>query len=253
MHIDLSSALGYNRRAAIIRQLRSSLGIMSEAFVLEARKREVVGKKVKLLRAKGEIPAVVYGPKQDPVKIAVSWLDLRPVLRDAGGTNLIEINVDGDKYMTLARIVDRHPVYPDRVLHVDFYAVDMAATIVTSVPVILDNQAETEERIEARIVLDLPGVEVESLPSAIPSQIVVDVSVLEEIGDQITVADLPVIEGVSYFADPETLVVRTAHIGSLPEEEEEEEGEEDLEFMGDEMAEPEVISRGKQEDEDEEE
>lgn len=223
---------------------------MSEAFVLEAQKREIVGKKVKQLRAKGEIPAVVYGPKQQPMNITVEWAQLRPVLRDAGGTNLIEVTVDGNKFMTLVRDVHRHPVYHNRVLHVDFYAVDLTETLVTPVPVVLINQEETEERIEGRIILDLPSLEVECLPGSIPSEITIDVSGLQEIGDQITVADLPLIEGVNYYTDSETLVVRTAHLGSLPEEEEEEEGEE-MEFLDEEMAEPEVIARGKQEEEEE--
>lgn len=220
---------------------------MSDVYTLEAQQRDTIGKRVRQLRAQGQIPAVIYGPKQEPVHISIEWPVLRRTLLDAGGTNIVEVNVDGNMYSVLIREVDRHPVRRD-VLHVDFYAVDLTALLVTSIPVTLINDREATERLTGRIILDLTAIEVESLPTNIPESIIVDAAVLEEIGDMITVADLTAPEGVSIVTDETMLVVRTAHFGSI-EEEEEEEVEEGLEEEG---AEPEVIGRGREDEEDEE-
>ncbi len=219
---------------------------MSDVYVLEANQREITGKQVRQLRANGQIPAVIYGPKQAPVSIAIEWPNLRKTLLDAGGTNIVEVKVADKTYPVLIRQVDRHPV-KHNVLHVDFYAVDLEARLVTSIPVTLINDREVAERIGGRIVLDLTAIDVESLPTNIPEAIVVDANMLNEIGDMITVADLEAPEGVSIVTDETALVVRTAHYAAV--EEEEVESEEELD---DDAAEPEVIGRGR-EDEDEEE
>ena len=219
---------------------------MSDVYALEAKQRDIIGKKVRWLRANGQVPAVIYGPKQEPVHISIEWTQLRRTLLDAGGTNIVEIEVDGTTYPVLIREVDRHPVRRD-VLHVDFYAVDLTVRLVTSIPVTLINDKETAERLTGRIILDLTAIDVESLPGNIPESIIVDASVLQEIGDMITVADLSAPEGVSIVTDDTMLVARTAHYAA-EEEEEEEEVEEGLE--GD-ASEPEVIGRGREDEEDE--
>lgn len=220
---------------------------MSDVYVLEASQREITGKRVRQLRANGQVPAVIYGPKQEPVSIAIEWPQLRKTLLDAGGTNIVEVKVDNNTYPVLIRQVDRHPVKRN-VLHVDFYAVDLEARLVTSIPVTLINDREVAERIGGRIILDLTAIDVESLPTNIPEAIIVDANMLNEIGDMITVTDLEAPEGVSIVTDETALVVRTAHFAAV-EEEEEIEGEEELD--GD-ASEPEVIGRGREDEDDEE-
>ncbi len=221
---------------------------MSETFVLEVNNRDIIGKKVRQLRAQGIIPAVIYGPTHEPVQISVPWVELRPVLSAAGGTQLIDLKLNDENITTLVRAVDRHPVYQERVLHVDFYAVNLKQVITTNVPLTMVNDEETGIRITGRIVLDITSIEIETLPANIPSEIIVDVSVFQEVGDNLTVADLPQLEGVTYLLDDTTTVVRTAHFSRV-EEEEEEEGEEVEEI--EEGAEPELVTRRKEEFDDE--
>jgi large subunit ribosomal protein L25 len=218
---------------------------MSEVFALEAQQRDVIGKKVRRLRASGQIPAVIYGPKQEPVHISIEWTQLRKTLLDAGGTHIVEIKVDGTTYPVLIREVDRHPVRRN-VQHVDFYAVDVTVRLVTSIPVTMINDKETAERLTGRIILDLTAIDVESLPGNIPESIIVDASMLQEMGDLITVADLSAPEGVSIVTDGTMLVARTAHYSAAVEEETEE-LEEGLE--GD-ASQPEVIGRGREDEDD---
>lgn len=214
---------------------------MTQTFVLEANKREVIGKQVRQLRAQGRIPAVVYGPQREPVHIVVDWPKLRSVLADAGSTHLVEVKVGNDSYTTLIREVDRHPIRHEVVLHVDFYAVNLQATLVTSVPIVLLNDAKTASRLNVQVIHEALTVEVECLPTSIPEQIQLDVAVLKKAGDSLTVGDLPKIEGVSYIDDPDTVIVRTAYISSATDVEE----EEDTSNMS---VEPEIISRRKKVD-----
>src|SRR5512143_2843210 len=97
---------------------------MSETYKLDATHREIVGKHVKQYRQAGQIPAVVYGPTFEPVKLFVNEAELRHVLAHAAGTHLIELSIDGSPVTTLAREVQRHPI-KGSILHVDFYHVAM--------------------------------------------------------------------------------------------------------------------------------
>ncbi len=215
---------------------------MSEAVVLQAEPREVIGKQVKQLRAVGQIPGVIYGPSQSPVHIMMDWPQLRAVLIRAGGTNLVDVKVQDQTYTTLIRVVDRHPVRRD-VLHVDFYAVNLNETIISNIAIELINVESTQLRLRGQVVQEAPTIEVESLPSDIPSKLLVDVSVLKAIGDMIHVSDLPTLEKVTFASDPHMVVVRSVYEGGQGE------GEEVAGEGG--PAEPERITR-KKEDFDEE-
>ena len=219
----------------------------NERFELTAQPREIVGKKVKQLRAKGEIPAIIYGKTQEPVAVQIPWSNLRVALLESGGTGLIDVNVGSETYTTLVRVVDRHPVRQDIVLHVDFYAVNLTEKLVSTVPVHMINGEATSLRINGRVIFEATSIEVECLPTNIPDVIEVDTSVITEVGQSILVSDLPKIEDVDYITDPDTPIVRTDYFQAEPTDGSAE-GDEDGMGTG---AEPEVIARGR-EDEDEE-
>lgn len=222
---------------------------MNERYVLEASARDIVGKKVKQLRAQGRIPGVIYGKTQEPVHVEMDWPNLRVALLEAGGSHLVDVKLPNETYTTLIRVVDRHPVRRHQVLHVDFYAVNLKEKLVSSIPLVLVGMDEARSHFEGRIVQDIITLDVESLPSDIPEEILVDVRGLKKIGEVITVADLPVIEGVTFVDEPETIVIRTDHLRVVETTTTDDEEEETT--FGDTSHEPEVISRGKdEEDED---
>lgn len=220
----------------------------NERYALSAQARTLVGKKVKQLRANGEIPAVIYGKTQEPVHVQIPWPDLRVALLEAGGTGLVDVNVGGETYTTLVRVVDRDPVRQDVVLHVDFYAVNLKEKLVSTVPLSMINSEETALRIGGRVIFETTSIEVECLPTNIPDEIVIDTSVLEEIGQSILVSDLAEIEGVEFVTDADTPIIRTDYLRA---EVEEETAEEELQEGIEEGAEPEVIARGKEDEEEE--
>ncbi len=215
---------------------------MTDIIVLEASKRELTGKQVKQIRAQGVIPGVLYGPAFDALPLQIEWLALRPALREAGGSALIELNVDGEKHRALVRDVQRDPIRGN-VLHIDFYRVRMDVAIRTDVPLVLIGDASVVEEAGAVVNQEMNAITVECLPGSLPAQIEVDVSHLKDVGDTIVVAELPAFEGVTYLADGAEAVVSTQYLARTEEEEEEE-----LEVAIDEGAEPELIRREDEEE-----
>ena len=219
---------------------------MADHFVLNAQSRNLAGKRAKQLRNDGIIPAVIYG-QGDNLSIQVDNLPLRRVIREAGMTSLIDIDLDGDKRTVLAKAVQTHLTRGD-LIHVDFYEVDMKTKLVVEASLVTKGIAAPVSEGLGSTSLTLYNVEIECLPDNLISEIEVDLSLIEMPEDMIYFRDLDIPPGVTLLADADTVVARFEYL--LAEEEEEEE-EEDLLFA-DAADEVEVIGRGKSEEEEEE-
>ena len=216
-----------------------------EEIVLEAKKRTRIGKKVKALRREGGLPAIIYGGNVTPIPITLDAHDARLVLSGVTSSHMIVIDVDGDRLNVLVRDRQREPIR-GHLLHVDFLAVSLTETLRTNVMVELVGDSPAVKEYGFNLVSGLEALEVESLPQNLPERFVVDVSILREIGDAIYVRDLELPSDVEILTDPdEVLAIVTAPAAEEAEEEAEEEVEE-LEY-GEEG--PEVIERGKAEEE----
>ncbi|MDH4135604.1 MAG: 50S ribosomal protein L25 [Anaerolineae bacterium] len=214
-----------------------------EQFELKAEKRTIIGKKVKGLRREGLIPAVLYGPKTEPIPIQCYERELQHVLARAGGTNMISVRI-GKAHkpkMALARGVQRD-VITGELCHVDFYQVVMTETVKTEVNIILSGEPPAVQQKEFMLLQGTDSVEVECLPGDLIHSIEVDLSTLLEIDDAIYVKDLQVPDNVTILTDGDELV---AKIQRLRLAEEEEEVEEEMVEMAPE--EVEVIAKGKEE------
>lgn len=211
---------------------------MAERMNISAEPRQVIGKQVKQLRRSGWIPAVIYG-RGEPVHIQLENLTLRRVLRAAGTSNLIDIALDKGKRTVLARQIQKHP-YRDELLHVDFLEVNLREKITAEAQLTGTGEAVPESEGLGTVTLLLHSVEIEALPDNLVAEIPVDFSRIQTPDDMIHVGDLVAPDGVTILTDPETIVARFEFARA-----EEEEAAEGLE----ESAEPEVIGRGKQDEE----
>jgi large subunit ribosomal protein L25 len=217
---------------------------MAETIVLEATKRAVIGKQVKQLRAQGIIPGVLYGPAIDAVPLQIDWVTLRPTLREVGGSQIIELSIDGEPYNTLVRAVHRDPIRGD-VLHIDFYRVRMDVAIRTEVPIVLVGDTEALEGKGGVLTHEMMSIEVECLPGDLPAEIEVDISVLTKIGDIILAENLPQLPGVIYHANPDDVVISTSYLERRVEAEKEEEEV----LLHEDLEEPALIRRREEEGE----
>lgn len=209
-----------------------------EEIVLTAVRRDVIGKQVKALRREGKLPAVIYGHKVQPLPILLDFRDASKALTGLSPSALVRLEVDGEPYHTLVREKQRNYIL-GTIIHVDFLAVSMEEKLRTSVLVEIDGEAPAIKAYNALLVEGASQLEIECLPMDLVPSIVVDVSGLAEIGDSIYVRDLVVSDKIEILDDPDTMLVTVVR----PEEEAEEAEE------GDE-AEPEVLERGKKEEED---
>lgn len=212
---------------------------------LNANPRSLTGRKVRRLRPEGIVPVVIYGGSDPPRNAQVEVTEFERVLRDGGNSQLVKLEMEGEDYNVLVREIQRHPVRHN-LLHADFYTVNMTETQQVSVPLVTVGA----QVVDADLVMVQPmdSVEIEALPADIPAHIEVDVSRLETPeSPPITVADLPSIPGVTYISDADEPICSLILSRAAVSEEELEEEEELL----DADVEPEVIGRGRDEEEEE--
>ncbi len=180
------------------------------------------------LRRAGQVPAVVYGLGADPVSISVPALELAHVLAGESGANtLINLDVNGERVLTLARQIHRHPTRGEFV-HVDFVRIRRDVAVSADIPVNLTGEPKGVK--DGGLLEQLLfSVAIEAMPGNIPVSIDHDITDLE-IGDQVLVGGLALPDGVTSPMDEAQVVVqvtaRRSAAGRPGAEGEEGEGEE---------------------------
>lgn len=215
---------------------------MAETYTIDAQARTITGKKVSQLRTQGLVPAIIYGTKIEPISVQIPYRALELTLLKAGGTHLIDVNVDGTPQTVLARSVQRD-VIKGTILHVDFLAIDKTVKIITQIPVHFVGESPVVTSRIGVIQHDLNTLHIEALPGDLIDHVDVDISGLASIGDTVHVKDLTLPSGVTVQEDAEMVVVRVAAPRVVVEEE-----PTDTEAAA---SEPEVISKGKADEEEE--
>jgi large subunit ribosomal protein L25 len=220
-------------------------------IVIDANKRSLTGKKVKILRNEGKLPAVIYGFNLDATPIMLDAREASKILSTVSSSTLISMKIDGERHAVLVRERQRD-VLKGNLLHVDFQAVSLTETVRAKVRISVEGESPAIGEFGALIVTGLEELEIECLPNDLLELIVVDISGLEKVGDAIFVKDIDFPEGITSLDDPETMVAVVTMPAAEPVEEEVEEEEIDEEYGL--PAEPEVIERGEpREDEEVEE
>ena len=218
-----------------------------DKIVINASKREVIGKKVGALRREGKLPAVIYGKGIDPTPITLDLREASKILSTLTSSSILTLNVDGKEYPALVRDKQRDYLKA-RYLHIDFLAVSLTEKIRTTITISIEGEAPAVSDYNGVVVSGLSEIEVECLPGDLEERITVDISSLKEIGDSILVKDLAVGKKIDVLSDPDDIIVSITSQAVSAEAATEED-----ELFGEEssMDEPEVIERGKKEDEEE--
>ena len=213
--------------------------------VLEVAKRDQTGKnKVNKLRQEGRIPAIVYGAQREAVSIVVDRKAISDLVTksDHGIRSIFLLKLAGTDQQRHAMIKDIQidPI-SRRMIHVDFIRVKMDEVVRVNVPIHL-NGTPVGLKDGGIVEFQVRDLHIEVLPNAIPDSIEVDVSNLG-IHDNIRISDLAIPEGVKVLDDPERVVVGVG----VPRAEET--PEEVAAAATTELAEPEVIKKGKTDEE----
>jgi large subunit ribosomal protein L25 len=188
-------------------------------LTLNARKREIIGKRSRRLRALGKLPAIVYGHHAETTPLELDRHEFQRVFSRAGRNHLLDLIVDGGRpNKVLVREIQTHPRRQGPV-HVDLYQVSLAEKLHADVPVLLTGESPAVKLGDGDILQTLQTIRVECLPANIPERYELDISTLEEVDAAIRVADLPAIPDVTILLDPEEMIVKVAPRRVVVEEE----------------------------------
>ena len=180
-----------------------------EKVSIKADSREGIGVKGTLsqIRAEKKVPAVVYGGHKEPVSITVTVKDLEKIMK-AGKNTIVEMNLNGANELALVKEVQFHAV-TDAPIHADFQRVSMKDKMNVVVPLKLEGTPADVANYGAIIEHILREIEVRALVSAIPHEIVLDITPMT-INKGILAGDIKLPEGVELVTDKEAPVVHLA-------------------------------------------
>lgn len=214
---------------------------MTQDLTIEVNRRESTGKSAnRRLRRDDMIPAVVYGGGKEPLPIQVPRRTLIDLFKEGGSENrifLLKLADTGQSRHAMIREMQIDPI-TRRVQHVDFMRIDMSKRIRVRVHITLEGTAYGVRTEGGLLDFVTREVEIECLPTAIPNEIKVDITDVK-VGQHLEVKDLKLPEGVKILEDEDRVILSVAHAKV------EAEGA----AAGEGAAEPEVIAKGKKDEE----
>jgi large subunit ribosomal protein L25 len=192
---------------------------MAKQVKLTANRRTALGRSaVRKIKARGAVPAVIYGAKEKAEALEVAKRDIVTMLSHASGENvLVELEIDGQTPGRLALVQEvQHSPLGGDILHIDFHAVSADETIQAEVPLEPTGTPIGVKTFGGLLEQNLRSLAIECLPRDLPDKILVDVSNLN-IGDSIHVSEIPLPTGVATRA-PADLTAFSVLVPTVEEE-----------------------------------
>jgi len=210
-----------------------------EKVVLNAVPRTIIGKQVGALRREGKLPAVMYGHNFDSTPITLDLRETTKLLNSVTSSSIVTISLEGKEHSALVREKQKDYLR-GTIKHLDFQVVSLTEKIRTNVAIELVGVAPAVKDFNGVLVSGLNEIEVECFPQDLPDRILIELSVLVKIGDALYVKDIVVSDKVIVHEDAQELIVHITHpvVDEVVVVEE---------VAG--LEEPEVIEKGKKEEE----
>ena len=175
---------------------------------LIAEKRVVFGKKVRVLRKNGFVPAVMYGNSSKAQALSVRTGDFLRTWKKAGESTIVDLKVEGG----LTKNVLIHEVTVDPVtsaqVHVDFYEVAADRMIKTHVQIEFQGESDAVKSLGGVLLKIMHEVEIEALPKDLPHALHADLSQLKTFADHIVIKDISVPRGVTLLGSLDAVVAK---------------------------------------------
>lgn len=180
-------------------------------LVLDVKKREKIGKSSVALGKTGEMPAVVYGPKQEAISIVIPTRAFQKIWKKGGESSVIVLKGLGEDKETLIHDVDFDPV-TDQPRHADFYAIEKGKKVKVGVPIEFVGTSVAVKELGAVLVKVLHELEIEVLPKDLPHVLEVDLSPLSTLGSQLLVKDVKAASGVKILNNLDDVIVIASEV-----------------------------------------
>ena len=174
---------------------------------LSAKIREDIGRRVKNLRNKGILPAVLYGAKIKNLSLEINKKDFEKIYKEVKESSLFSLEIEEKKQKLLVLIHKiQRDTLTDEFIHVDFYQPLLDKEIEVKVPLVFEGESLAVKDLNATLIKDIQELEVIALPQNLPHEIRVDISCLKNFHDSIFVKDLKLPEGAKPLKKPEEVV-----------------------------------------------
>ncbi len=188
-------------------------------LTLSVKTRKELGKKVKNLRKKGILPAVLYGPKIKTLPLEIDLKEFKKIYEKAGESSLISLQLDKSKFLVLIHEIKKDPLI-EELIHVDFYQPILTEEVEVTVPIVFEGEALAVKELGGTLVKEISEVTVKALPQNLPHEIKVSVESLKTFEDEILIKDLKIPKDVKIQRELDEIVA----IVTPPEKVEEELG-----------------------------
>ncbi len=185
---------------------------------LKVNKREITGKKTRFLRRQGLTPAHLFGPGVESMALQCDTSELQGIIAEKGTTRLVNIKVGGEKEArsVFVREIQRNAL-TGNLIHVDLYQVNKTEKIKVALPVIFIGASPALKKKNNIIEHIVNELDVECLPDDLPPQIEIDISVLADVNQSISVRDIKLKPGVTIVAPPDQLIVKISQVAEEKE------------------------------------
>ena len=170
-----------------------------------------------VMRQKGLIPAVFYGPKEETTPVTMSLIDFKKVWKKAGESSVIILKEGSNEHEALIHDIDVHPLSGEP-RHADFYVIEKGKKVTVHVPLIYVGVSPAVKDKGGILVKVHREIEIEAAPRELPHELTIDISKLVEFSDVIHAKDIVLPKGVDLKINPEEVVTSI----SEPREEKEE-------------------------------
>lgn len=176
---------------------------------LDAKKRDIFGKKLAASRKEGQLPVVIYGAKEENTPLFVETKAFKKALDEAGESTVVTVKTETGEHDILIHDVSYDPITGEPI-HADFLAVEKNKPIEVEVELVFEGVSGAVKDLGGALIKVLHEVTVEALPRDLPHNLVVDISKLATLDDQVLVSDIKLPAGVTMITDGEEVVASIA-------------------------------------------
>jgi len=186
-------------------------------ITLSAKKRKDTGKKVKKMREKGILPAVLYGPKIESQPLEIDLKEFEKVYEEAGETSLISLTLGKENFLVLIHAIEIDTL-SQKAIHVDLYQPRLDEEIEAMIPLVFEGEAAAVRDFGGTLVKNIHEIEVKALPQSLPHEIKVNIDKLKTFQDNILIKDLSLPQEVEVLKEADEVVVFVASPEKIEEE-----------------------------------
>jgi large subunit ribosomal protein L25 len=173
---------------------------------LAVNKRTLLGNQAKKLHREGLTSGIVYGNIKEPIAIQFLVGEFAKLYKIAGENHVVDLEIDGKTIPAIIHDLDINPV-TRKLRNVDFKAVDLKKETTAYIPVKLEGIAPVVKNFSGLVSIKISELEVSALPEKLPEVIIIDISKLETLDDNIFVKDIISTGEFKILDDPELPVV----------------------------------------------